>query len=139
MKERVSTMIDVIVVSTPLPHTGGGYRALLSIKGYKNYGINPFLILPWGFQPNISDISFLIKEGINIYGNAILTKIFYLNFPMKRSFIRLLVSKDLSLIRIIINRNKPLTCKPYCVISMHETLDSITTSLRVSDFLSIKK
>jgi len=48
-------VINMIAVAMPFPHGGGGYRALLAIKEYKNRGINSFLVLPWTFNLDTSD------------------------------------------------------------------------------------
>ncbi|MEM2178860.1 MAG: glycosyltransferase family 4 protein [Candidatus Methanomethylicaceae archaeon] len=143
MKKNAFNTIDIIVVAAPLPYTGGGgYRALLSIKEYQKRGINPFLILPWYFQlidqERIKkDISFLSREMINIYGIATLPRVFSLNLPMKRRLIRFVMSQYPSLVKVTVN--KKYAHEFQCVISMHENLDAITTSLKVGEMFSLKR
>jgi hypothetical protein len=69
---------EAIIVAMPFPSTGGGYRALLSIKEYWKRGINPRLVLPWGFQYNS------LKERREITTfllNELISKLFKLLFP----------------------------------------------------------
>lgn len=137
----IADRINMIIVAMPFPHTGGGYRALLSIKEYVKRGINPLLILPWKFrlttQEKKEDLSFLLKEGIKVYGDALLPWIFPSHLPFKRSLTNLLVSKHFSLIKIRFKEN--FIYKPHCVMTMHEGVDSITTCLRISEILSLKR
>jgi len=136
--------INAIVVATPLPFVGGGgYRALLSIREYEKRGIFPRVILPWSFQVlplnmRKKSIDFLLKEGRNICGNAVLPKIFHFNFPGRRSLAELLVSYFPKKIKIVVSKGSQID-NSQCVISMHEGFDSITTSLVIGEIFSLKR
>lgn len=135
--------INVIVVAIPFLFVGGGgYRALLSIKEYKKRGINPYIVLPWGFQffpLNMKEKSIhLLREVCDVCGSAILPKIFNFSFPRKRSLLDLLVSYFPNKVKIAINVNEYIK-KSQCVMSMHEGFDSITTSLAIGEKFSLKK
>lgn len=131
--------INIIVVALPFPYTGGGYRALLSIREYKKRGINPFLVLPWSlsFQSATQEKSFLLSEKIHVYRSAMLPRIFSINFPLRRSLASFFVSRYLPMVRVIIGRD--IAHNSHCVMSMHENVDAITTCLRIGELSSLKR
>lgn len=134
----------MFAVAAPFPYTGGGgYRAFLAIKKYKRRGINPFLILPWTFYIDTlkemrANIHFLLKEGIGIYGCALPPRFFsIIDFPFKRGLARLLASKGL--FKTNLQLKAKIVPKPHCVMSMHESLDSITVSSEIGETFSLKR
>jgi len=135
----MSNRINMIVVAVPFPYTGGGYRALLSIKEYKKRGINPFTVLPWGLSSQFTaqEKLFLLREGIRVHGSATLPRIFFFHFPLRRSLANFLVSEHPSMVKIAID--KSIAYNSHCVMSMHENLDAITTCLRISEVFSLKR
>jgi glycosyltransferase involved in cell wall biosynthesis len=141
--KMIHDAINMLVVATPLPYTGGGgYRALLSLKEYKKRGINPFLVLPWSFQFKArerirKDLGFLLKDGVDLSGCAIPPKFLYHNFPTRRAISNLILSQFPSLIKIAIKGRSSHEFQ--CVMSMHEGVDAITTALRVGEIFSLEK
>ena len=104
----MSNKINMIVVITPLPYTGGGYRALLSIKEYKKRGINPFIVLPWSLSSPFTaeEMKFLFREGLYIYGRAMLPRILQIHFPFRRSLANFLISRGFPIVKIAVNGEK---------------------------------
>lgn len=131
--------VNMIVIAMPFPYSGGGYRALLSIKEYKRRGINPFLILPWSlsFQFTAKERLFLLREGIHVHGSAMLPRIFSFNFPLRRSLANFFVSGHLPIVKIVIDRN--IAYDSHCVMSMHEGVETVTTCLRIGEVFSLKR
>ncbi|MEM2234196.1 MAG: glycosyltransferase [Desulfurococcaceae archaeon] len=132
--------INMIVVAMPFPHVGGGgYRALISIREYKKRGINPFLILPWGsnFQLTAQEKLFLLREGLRVYGSAMLPRVFSFRFPLRRSLAELYTSRCLPAVKIEIDRD--IASNSHCIMSMHEGVDAITTCLRIGEIFSLKR
>jgi len=131
--------VDMIIVAMPFPYTGGGYRALLSIREYRKRGINPFLVLPWSlsFRFTAQERLFLLKEGMRVYGSATLPRIFSFHFPFRRSLANFYTSRFLPAVKIEIDRD--IASNSHCVMSMHENSDAITTCLRIGEVFSLKR
>lgn len=139
----VKNAINMFIVAMPFPYGGGGKRALLAIKEYKKHGINPFLILPWTFHLDAlkemrTNVQFLLKEGINIYGSVIPPRFFSItNFTFKHGLAKLLASKGL--LKTTLQLKAKTLPEPHCVMSMHESLDSIATALEIGKIFSLKR
>lgn len=116
---------------------------MLSIKEYKKRGINPFLILPWSCNLQFIDreasllLKDLLKEGIRVYGSSALPRIFSFRLPLRKSLASLLASKDPSIINTEID--KDICCNSHCVVSLHETVDALTTCSRIGEAFSLRR
>jgi glycosyltransferase involved in cell wall biosynthesis len=134
--------INMAMVAMPFPYTGGTYRALLSLKEYKKRDINPYLVLPWTFNFNPpekmeKDVRFLIRNRISIHGNVLLPRIFLYRLPLRKSVIQMLTTLNLLRTKIVIRSERNF--KFHCVMSMHESLDSIATAFKIGETFSLKR
>ncbi|MCS7139610.1 MAG: glycosyltransferase, partial [Candidatus Nezhaarchaeota archaeon] len=134
--------VNAVVVAKPFPFvSGGGYRALLSIKEYRKRGINTFLVLPWAFQLLSREkreecLYFLSREGIGIHGNSLLPKVIHPNLPMRNTLTQLLVIHNFP---IKVSIDEDVARRSQCVISLHEGVDALFTCLQIGKRFSLKR
>jgi glycosyltransferase involved in cell wall biosynthesis len=73
-----------------------------------------------------------------VEGNAFLPRFFNLNFPGKKTLIQFLTSHHLDSIKVVINKKVDLE-KIQGVVSIHESLDSVTTAMSIGEKFGLKR
>jgi glycosyltransferase involved in cell wall biosynthesis len=134
----MSDIKNLIVVASPFLTSGGGYRALVTLKEYKKRGLNPFLIIP---EFKFGDFNRNIIEELkkNLLVDIVLASqsIRIPRIPLEKTFRNLVAMFIPNTINIPTNRE--MVRKASLVISLHETFDSIVTAKEISSNLGLKR
>ena len=130
----------IIVVSSPSPISGGGFRALRSLREYVKY-FEAYLFVPWGLWSNkrvlVNSISYLRELrhiGVRLAGTSQLPELL---FNLRELFGTRIFERLLPLIAPTIAHLKISTLNCNALVVLHECWDAVYCGSILKDLLGI--